>query len=199
MNARPLLLLFLLALHSPVLAQPNPASGTLEQRRSLRREVTRWLHARQTVLLPCEGCQGKGVVHRRRGGPGGLTSKEVRHHPCRGTGVVVRPRSLADLYRPYLPDAETFVGLGEARLTAEDLRAHMENEELSRQELRRKLIDELGWILGSARVTAMTFETAGERIAATVTTSVDPRETHWLLKDKRWYLVTRKDLEQAAQ
>lgn len=165
----------------------------------VRTEATRWLRARQSVILACDGCEGAGAVTRptigTNGGLQGLVFVEKRCGQCQGFGVVVRPAALRDLYRPYLPKAKSLPGVGEARLSEKEIRAII-TEDGEPKAKRQRLEKELGLIRGSAQVKKVVLEAAsGEILFAKVICTVDPVETTWVRVKGRWHLVGAEDEE----
>ena len=180
---------------------PEFDRGSARDRADVRREVTRWLRARQRILLTCEGCAGRGVRFIPRVVTGkGLTSIKKPHRRCHATGVVVNRYALKDLYRPYLEDAQDLVALGEDRLDQEAIEEILDDEETLPREKRRLLRGELGLVRKSAQVKKMDFEqrTDGAQVVK-VTTSVAPFETRWVKIGKRWRLVGPNDLSTALE
>ena len=94
---------------------PEFDRGSARDRADVRREVTRWLRARQRILLTCEGCAGRGVRFIPRVVTGkGLTSIKKPHRRCHATGVVVIDAANNRLV--YVDNADTLLVPGNANL-----------------------------------------------------------------------------------
>lgn len=198
------LLLVLLGTSGPLTAQDDGL-----ERSRLRRQVTRWLRARQSVLLTCPRCAGTGSINVPGLTARGLESRRRVHRVCRGTGKNLRSRALRELNDSYLPGATAFPGLGRPRvgedepellppglLSETQVREFLDDVEVDPRVRLRWLRSALGVIRGSARVERIELEREdGEVRAANVRTTADPRRTRWVLRQDRWYVVSPEPLE----
>lgn len=168
----------------------------LQLRQELRRDATRWLRARQHVLVPCEACAGKGLWPRRGFVMNGKLRPRRPHRTCRGSGRVFSRRSHTNLFRSYLEDAKTLPGLGRGRLTETEVRRFLWNQTLPRSQRLEELAAGLGTIDPgiSAQVSAVVLDQRGRGPRmATVLTTVDPKRTRWARIGRRWVVVDRAD------
>lgn len=175
--------------------KPDP-SEVLEQKAAVRQAVTAWLRARQTILILCEDCQGRGVINKPVVGRNGLVTVKIDHAACAGIGAIFRPKALLDLQRSYLDDATSFPGLADTIPTECEVREVLRSKSTSPGQKRAWLKEALGRIVGKAEVTKIEFED-DDLILAKVTTNVAPRTTRWFRLGKRWYLASSEDLERA--
>ncbi len=164
---------------------------------SVRKAVRVWLRARESIFVPCEGCDGKGVttVIWTDDGTRGLSSRTRLHDGCGGVGKVLRPAALQVVNGVYLGGAAERPGLVGPPLSEAEIRVQLRADHRPNGPSLARLEGRLGVLHEPADVTNVDIVMRSDFLSCVrVTTSAVPAVTDWVRLDTRWYLVGERDL-----
>ncbi len=166
--------------------------------------VRAWLEARREMVARCEGCEGSGTINRRVLKKRiGLSSEEVPHPECRGTGFVVNDLKHRKLAQFGIPDFGVYSALyGGTNVTTPDGVWSVLAAARSVKTPKAYIENHCGWLrengLFDHHQIRMSVREGGLRVAV-VRYPKRPLENTWVLLKGQWFLAEDHHLSRLAE